>query len=163
MPVFAVAGAADLAGFGAVSRRAPWRRVACYFIRAERYIFCNKGGHDMNRLFICSALLAAGLLAGCNRSPDGVGPAQQAGKAIDDAGARAQAKVDEAGARVQQKLDHVNDKIDEVNAKVEDKVQAQVQKADQAVHEAREGAKAATERVGQKVEEAGEKMQQAAK
>ena len=99
----------------------------------------------MNRTCISIALLAATLVAGCNPSKDeGIGPAQQAGKAIDDAG-----------------------------AKVAGKVQEQVDKADAAAEQARERAKEATaqasrnldkatEAVGKKVEEAGEKIQQAA-
>ena len=99
----------------------------------------------MNRTSIAIALLAATLVAGCKQSSEtGVGPAQQAGKAIDDAG-----------------------------AKVAGKVQEQVEKADAAAQQAREHAKEATEQargnldkateaVGKKVEEAGEKIQQAA-
>jgi len=102
----------------------------------------------MNRISLFSmlpgALLAATLLAGCSRQDDGVGPAQRAGKAIDDAGAR-----------------------------VTGKMQEQVDKADEAARQARERAKDATEEasrnldkataaVGKKVEQAGEKIQQAA-
>jgi predicted small secreted protein len=146
-----------VAAFGRLTARRP---------RHHRCIFRNKTTdkeNRMNRIFIAAALLSTLLLAGCNRSSGGVGPAQQAGKAIDDAGARAQAKVEEAGAKVQGKIDQANEKIEQINDKVTDKVQAQVDKADAAVREARAGAKEASEKVGRKVEEAGEKMQQAAK
>jgi len=98
----------------------------------------------MNRTILSSALLAAALLAGCKPSVEGTGPAEKAGKAIDDAG-----------------------------AKVVGKVHEQVEKADAAAAQARERAKdataeasrnldKATEAVGKKVEQAGEKIQQAA-
>lgn len=98
----------------------------------------------MNRSIVVSALLATAMLGGCKPQADGTGPAEKAGKAIDDAGAR-----------------------------VAGKVQEQVEKADAAALQAREQAKAATaeasrnldkatEAVGKKVEQAGEKIQQAA-
>lgn len=98
----------------------------------------------MNRTFVFTTLLATLLLAGCKPQADGVGPAEKAGRAIDDAGAR-----------------------------VAGKVQAQVDKADAVAAQARDNAKAATAEasrnldkataaVGKKVEQAGEKIQQAA-
>jgi predicted small secreted protein len=99
----------------------------------------------MKRISIVFLVLAA-MLAGCNQpSGDGVGPAQKAGKAVDDAGAR-----------------------------VTSAVQQQVVKADEAAERAREKAKEAaavasrnldraTAKVGEKVEQAGEKMQEAAR
>lgn len=93
---------------------------------------------------LLAGLLAVALLAGCKPQADGAGPAEKAGKAIDDAGARVAGKVRE-----------------------------QVDKADAAAAQAREQAKEATveasrnldkatEAVGRKVEQAGEKIQQAA-
>ena len=93
----------------------------------------------MNRSFVGITLLAAVLMSGCKPQVDGAGPAEQVGKAIDDAGAR-----------------------------VAGKVQEQVEKADAAAAQAREKAKEATaqasrnldratEAVGKKVEQAGEK------
>lgn len=91
-------------------------------------------------------LVLAAMLAGCKPSAgDGVGPAEKAGKAVDDAGAR-----------------------------VSSAVQQQVVKADEAAERAREKAKVAaaqasrnldraTAKVGEKVEQAGEKMQEAAR
>jgi predicted small secreted protein len=92
-----------------------------------------------------SVLLTAMLLAGCNPSDPGPGPAERAGKAVDAAG-----------------------------AKVAGTVQEQVAKADEAAERAREKAKVAaaeasrnldraTAKVGEKVEKAGEKMQEAAR
>jgi predicted small secreted protein len=99
----------------------------------------------MKRIVTLCLVLAA-MLAGCNpAADDGVGPAQKAGKAVDDAG-----------------------------AKVTSAVQQQVVKADEAAERARERAKEAaaqasrnldraTAKVGEKVEQAGEKMQEAAR
>jgi predicted small secreted protein len=99
----------------------------------------------MKRISTLCLVLAA-TLAGCNQpSGDGVGPAQKAGKAVDDAG-----------------------------AKVTSAVQQQVVNADEAAERAREKAKEAaavasrnldraTAKVGEKVEQAGEKMQEAAR
>jgi len=98
----------------------------------------------MNRSFVITTLLATALLAGCKPQADGTGPAEKAGRAIDDAGARVAGKVHE-----------------------------QLEKADDAAAQAREHAKEATaeasrnldkatEAVGKKVEQAGEKIQQAA-
>jgi predicted small secreted protein len=100
----------------------------------------------MNAKTPWSVLLVAALLAGCNQSSsDSMGPAERAGKAVDDAG-----------------------------AKVASKVQEQVVKADEAARQAKEKAKdvaaeashnldRATAKVGEKVERAGEKMQEAAR
>jgi predicted small secreted protein len=99
----------------------------------------------MKRPIILIPALAIALLAGCNQQQStGAGPAQQAGKAIDDAGAR-----------------------------VADQLHAPIRKAEAAADQARDNAKqvaadasrsldAATEEVGKKVERAGEKIQQAA-
>jgi len=99
----------------------------------------------MNRIAMTAVLLAT-LLAGCKQaSSDGMGPAQKAGKAVDEAGAKVQGAVAD-----------------------------QVVKADAAAERAREKAKEAaleasrnldrtTAKVGEKVEQAGEKMQQAAR
>jgi predicted small secreted protein len=98
----------------------------------------------MKQISMSVMLLAAAVLAGCDSSPgDGVGPAQRAGKAVDEAG-----------------------------AKVTSAVQDQVVKADAAAERAREKAKdaaalasrnldRATAEVGKKVEKAGEKLQEA--
>jgi len=99
----------------------------------------------MNRTSIAIALLAASLLAGCKQSDEGgVGPAQQAGKAIDDAGAKVAGKVRE--------------QVDKADAAAE---QAR-ERAKEATAQARDNLDKATETVGKKVEEAGEKIQQAA-
>jgi|AraplaDrversion2_2_1032049.scaffolds.fasta_scaffold02020_10 uncharacterized protein YjbJ (UPF0337 family) len=94
-----------------------------------------------------SAILLAILLAGCNQSTsgDGMGPAQKAGKVVDDAGARVQSAV-------QQQV-----------VKADEAAERAREKAKEATEEARQNLDRATAKVGEKVEKAGEKMQEAAR
>jgi len=96
----------------------------------------------MNRIAMASVLLAA-CLAGCGQSDNGVGPAQRAGKAIDDVSAKAAVKVQEQVS-----------KADAAAAKARAAVP-------NAVEQARTNLDHVTEKVGEKVEQAGQKMQQA--
>ena len=99
----------------------------------------------MHRLTILIPALAIALLAGCKQQQhEGVGPAQQAGKAIDDAGARVVNKV-------QEQVQKVDAAAVQARARVED-----------ATEDASRNLDHATEAVGKKVEQAGEKIQQAA-
>src|SRR5450830_1063842 len=97
-----------------------------------------------------AAVLALGL-QGCSKREDGMGPAQQAGQAVDN-----------AGDKVAKDL---HDKLDKANAAAQQTADAARQTRDQiaAATDAAKGLDAATEKVGQKVEQAGEKMQEAAK
>ena len=96
----------------------------------------------MNRIAMASVLLAAGL-AGCGQSDNGMGPAQQAGKAVDEVSAKATVKVEEEVS-----------KADAAAAK------ARAALPD-AVEQARTNLDHVTEKVGEKVEQAGQKIQQA--
>ncbi|CAH0140510.1 hypothetical protein SRABI118_00272 [Massilia sp. Bi118] len=99
----------------------------------------------MNRISAI-ALLSAALLAGCNQSPaDGMGPAQKAGKVVDEAGARVQTAV--------------QDQVVKADAAAE----RAREKAKEAAAQARDNLDRATAKVGEKVEQAGEKMQEAAR
>lgn len=96
------------------------------------------------RLVIGGALLAA-CLAGCKQSNDGMGPAQQAGKALDEVSAKAAVKVKEEVGKA-------------------DAAAAQARaKAPDAVEQAKHNLNKVTDKVGEKVEEAGQKMRQDAK
>jgi predicted small secreted protein len=108
------------------------------------YILDNKRRFIMERTFVITALLATALLAGCKPQAEGVGPAEKAGRAIDDAGARVAGKVQEQVA-----------KADAAAAQARDN-------AKEATAEASRSLDKATETVGKKVEQAGEKIQQAA-
>ncbi len=102
-----------------------------------------------------AAVLAFGVQA-CSKREDGMGPAQKAGQAVDN-----------AGDKVAKDL---HDKLDKANAAAQQTAEAAKQARDQiaaatgdAAADAAKGLDAATEKVGQKVEQAGEKIQEAAK
>jgi predicted small secreted protein len=99
----------------------------------------------MKRLSMSVMLMAAAVLAGCDTSNDGVGPAQRAGKAVDDAGAKVQAVVEQQVVKADAAAEHVRDK-----PKV-------------AAAEASRNLDRATVKAGEKVEQAGEKLQEAAR
>jgi predicted small secreted protein len=91
-------------------------------------------------------LVLAVTLAGCDQSPgEGIGPAQKAGKAVDDAGARVTSAVQQQVVKADEAAEHAREK-----AKV-------------AAAEASRNLDRATAKVGEKVEQAGEKMQEAAR
>jgi predicted small secreted protein len=95
-------------------------------------------------------LLAAALsisLAGCNRSGSGddMGPAQKAGKAVDEAGAKVSSVVQQQVAKADEATQHAREK------------------AKDATEQARDNLDRATAKVGEKVEKAGEKLQEAAR
>jgi len=89
-------------------------------------------------------LLVLAALAGCSRDEEAAGPAERAGKALDDAGARVSRQVQEELA-----------KADRATAEAREKIK-------DAAQDAKGGLKRATEEVGKKVEDAGEKIQDAA-
>lgn len=99
----------------------------------------------MDKKLMGAALLVLAALAGCSPKQEDMGPAQKAGKAVDDAGAKVAARlhepIDKANAAAQQARDRIED----------------------AAEDARAGLNTATEEVGKKVEQAGEKIQDAAK
>jgi uncharacterized protein YjbJ (UPF0337 family) len=99
----------------------------------------------MQRISV-SAILLATLLAGCNpSSDDGMGPAQKAGKVVDDAGAKVQGAVQQQVVKADEAAERAREKAKEATA------------------EARQNLDRATAKVGEKVEKAGEKMQDAAR
>jgi uncharacterized protein YjbJ (UPF0337 family) len=104
----------------------------------------------MTRNSSACVLLAAALaisLAGCNRSAsgDGMGPAQKAGKAVDEAGAKVSSAVQQQVAKADEATQHAREK------------------AKDATEQARDNLDRATAKVGEKVEKAGEKLQEAAR
>lgn len=101
---------------------------------------------------ILAVMLLALAAAGCSKKDDGMGPAQSAGKAVDDAGAKVATelhkpidKANEAAQALAQSADQARDQIKD------------------ATEDARQGLDKATDDVGKKVERAGEKIQDAAK
>jgi hypothetical protein len=102
------------------------------------------------------AVSMATSLAACGKRDDGMGPAQKAGQAVDNAGDKVAAEL--------------HDKIDKANEAARKTAESAQQTRDQiaaatgdAAADAAKGLDRATEKVGQKVEQAGEKIQEAAK
>lgn len=108
----------------------------------------------MNKTTLMAALLALAALAGCQPKQDtaGVGPAQQAGKAVDD-----------AGAKIAKSLHAPIDKAQEAKRQMEAAGEETKKQIAAATDDARDGLNKATEEVGKKVERAGEKIQESAK
>ncbi|MFL6710774.1 MAG: hypothetical protein ACJ8HI_21435 [Massilia sp.] len=101
-------------------------------------------------------LAAAVAMSGCSKRDEGMGPAQKAGQAVDNAGDKVAQelhdKLDKAHAVARQAADSAQQTKDQIAAATGD-----------AAADAAKGLDAATEKVGQKVEQAGEKIQEAAK
>lgn len=93
---------------------------------------------------VVGSLLVLAVLAGCSREEEAIGPAQRAGKALDEAGARVTHQVDKELAKADRAADEAREKIKD------------------ATKDAKGGLKRATDEVGKKVEDAGEKIQDAA-
>ena len=86
-------------------------------------------------------LLLLAALAGCSRDEEAMGPAERAGKALDEAGAKVSRQVEHELAKVDRAADEAREKVKD------------------ATQDAKGGLKRATEEVGKKVEDAGEKIQ----
>ena len=107
----------------------------------------------MKMAFILSTALVVALgLSACKKPDEAVGPAQKAGAAIDDAGARAAAKLHEP-----------IDKARQVGQQMQDAAKETGDKIKEATDDASKGIDKATVEVGKKVEQAGEKIQEAGK
>lgn len=107
----------------------------------------------MSKMTPMAALMALAALGGCQpkHDPGAVGPAQQAGKAVDD-----------AGAKIAQSLHAPIDKAEEARRKMEAAGEQTRRQIEDATDDARQGLNKATNEVGKKVEQAGEKIQKAA-
>jgi len=103
----------------------------------------NSQESDMKTTML-GTLLVLAVLAGCSRDEDAIGPAQRAGKALD-----------EAGTKVSRQMQEELAKADRAAAEAREKIK-------DATRDAKGGLKRATEEVGKKVEDAGEKIQDAA-
>jgi gas vesicle protein len=109
----------------------------------------------MKQISFLGALMVLAVLAGatgCSRRDEPVGPAQKAGKAIDDAG-------DKVAAKLHEQLD----KADQATKALTEQADRERQKIKEATEDASRNLDKATEQVGKKVEQVGEKIQDAAK
>jgi colicin import membrane protein len=133
---------------------------------------------------LSSIVLAVAVLAtGCHKTEkttvetNGMGPAQTAGKAVDDAGAKAAAQTREAAADANAAANRAGEKIDAATDRAAVKVDAAADRAAANMREAgaearqeskeaaanvKEGAKDATAATGRALERTGEKMQNSA-
>jgi F0F1-type ATP synthase membrane subunit b/b' len=105
---------------------------------------------SISAVLVAVAVLAG--LAGCGKREEGMGPAQKAGQAVDN-----------AGDKVAREL---HDKLDKANQAAQDAAKAAENTKDkiaEATEDASKGLNTATEEVGKKVERAGEKIQEAAR
>ena len=93
-------------------------------------------------------VLALAAVSGCKPRNTGIGPAQQAGKAVDD-----------AGQKVAQSLHAPVEKADEAKRKLEEAGQRAKAQIEAATEDASKGLDKATAEVGKKVERVGEQMQ----
>jgi colicin import membrane protein len=139
----------------------------------------------MKTTTISSILLAVAVLAtGCHKAEpttaetNGMGPAQAAGKAVDDAGAKAAVETREAAADANAAANRAGEKIDAATDRAGAKIDAAAdrtaanmreagaevrQESKEAAHNVKEGAADATAATGRALERTGEKMQKAAK
>ena len=100
----------------------------------------------MNTTFVSGLLALAVLAAGCGRGDDeAMGPAQRAGKAVDDAGVK-------ISRTVEKELEKADEAAERARKKVKD-----------AAADAARGLDKTTEQVGRQVERAGEKLQEASR
>jgi hypothetical protein len=117
----------------------------------------------MNATTLLAAVLVLATAAGCTRDEDQLGPAQKAGKAVDEAGDRVarglRAPIDKADEAAQQ----ARLKAEEARRQLVERTEAARDKIEDATAEAGRGLEKATGKVGEKVERAGEKMQEAAR
>ncbi|QNA90261.1 glycosyltransferase family 1 protein [Massilia sp. Dwa41.01b] len=106
--------------------------------------------------------LACGLAAGCAREDESMGPAQKAGKVVDEAGQKVagelRAPLDKADEAARQAVE----RADAARERLAERTEAARAKIHDATAEAERGLEKATGKVGEKVERAGEKMQEAA-
>ena len=113
----------------------------------------------MKTVSIFSALLAVALVAGvagCSKRDEAMGPAQKAGAAVDNVGAKVASDMQDKLDRARQAGQQVANSAEETRSKIE-------QATTDAAADASKGLNKATEEVGKKVERAGEKIQESSK
>jgi colicin import membrane protein len=129
---------------------------------------------NLKTLSIPSILLAVAVLAtGCHKTEkttvetNGMGPAQTAGKTVDDAGANAAQATREGAARTEAAADRAGDNARDAAQRAGDKMSDAAARTDAAARDAgqdiKQGASNATDAAGRGLEHAGKKMQDASK
>jgi hypothetical protein len=129
---------------------------------------------NLKTLSIPSILLAVAVLAtGCHKTEkttvetNDMGPAQTAGKAVDDAGAKTAAAAQQAGDNARDAAQRAGDKMSDAAARTDAAAREAGADARANAHEAgqdiKEGVSNATDATGKAVERTGQKMQDASK
>lgn len=117
----------------------------------------------MKATTIFSALLVLAVAAGCSRDEEAMGPAQKAGKAMDEAGDRVAQGLRAPLEKADEAAEQARAKAEEARRQLAERTEAAREKIEDATEEAGRGLEKATGKVGEKVERAGEKMQEAAR
>ena len=129
---------------------------------------------NLKSLSIPSILLAVAVLAtGCHKTEkntvetNDMGPAQTAGKAVDDAGAKTATAAQQAGDNARDAAQRAGDNMSDAAARTGAAAREAGAEAKANAHEAgqdiKQGAKDATDATGKAVERTGQKMQDASK
>jgi sugar-specific transcriptional regulator TrmB len=109
------------------------------------------------------ALLVLAMAAGCSRQDDGMGPAQKAGKAVDEAGDKVARELRAPLEKADEAAKKLAERAEEERRQLAERTEAAREKIKDATEEAGRGLQKATGKVGEKVEQAGEKLQDAAR
>lgn len=123
----------------------------------------------MNKTTLTGIMLAIAVLAtGCSdRDRDGRGPAEEAGKAVDDAGAtvarETEQGVERADAAAERAAENVDQAAERAEANIEQAGAEVRQETREAAADVKRGVSNATNETGKAVERAGEKIQDASK
>ena len=130
----------------------------------------------MNKATISALMIAVAVLATrCKKDADpSTGPAQEAGAAIDNAGAEVAQETKEAGAAIENSAERAAENVDQATDRAAANIDQATDKAaenlkeagaevrqetKEAAAEVRQGADAINDKAGKAVERAGEKMQ----
>jgi hypothetical protein len=138
----------------------------------------NKTTFTLSAMLLSVAMLAAGCHKTDENANAGMGPAQSAGKAVDDAGANAAAATREGAAKTEAAVDQAGDKAHDAAQRAGENMSDAAHQTAAAAKEAgadakveakqagqnlKEGAANATDAAGRGLEKAGQKMQDASK
>lgn len=117
----------------------------------------------MKTTTMLGALLVLAMAAGCSRHDDAMGPAQKAGKAVDEAGDKVARELRAPLAKANEAAKQLAERAEEERRQIAERTGEAREKIKDATAEAGRGLQKATGKVGEKVEQAGEKMQDAAR
>ena len=117
----------------------------------------------MKTMTMVGTLLVFAVAAGCSPKNDGIGPAQKAGKAVDEAGDKVARELRAPLEKADEAAKKLAERAEEERRQLAERTEDAREKIKDATQEAGRGLEKATGKVGEKVEQAGEKMQDAAR